>query len=103
MLVLKQVFTFFKVCCSIGSSFNPLELCSDHFLAGFAGQGVLNKDQTVWLDGARPTPISLIMSLINSCPSWFLNVARVYTSVTTDRLWHTGQNLGRIFNSRLDA
>ncbi len=30
------------------------------FLAGFAGPGVLNKDPTVWLDGARPTPISFI-------------------------------------------
>ncbi len=24
------------------------------FLAGFPGQGFLNKDPTVWLDGARP-------------------------------------------------
>ncbi len=28
------------------------------FPAGFAGQGVLNKDHTVWLDGARPNPKS---------------------------------------------
>ncbi len=27
------------------------------FLDRFAGQGVLNKDPTVWLDGARPPPI----------------------------------------------
>ncbi len=26
------------------------------FLAGFADQGVLKKDPTVWLEGARPTP-----------------------------------------------
>ncbi len=26
------------------------------FLAGFASQRVLNKDPTVWLDGARPLP-----------------------------------------------
>jgi len=25
-----------------------------NFLAGFASQGVLNKDPTVWLDGAKP-------------------------------------------------
>jgi hypothetical protein len=24
------------------------------FLSGFAGKGVLNKDPTIWLDGARP-------------------------------------------------
>jgi hypothetical protein len=26
------------------------------FMAGFAGQGVVNKDPTVWLDGAKPPP-----------------------------------------------
>jgi hypothetical protein len=30
------------------------------FTAGFAGQGVLNEDPTVWLDGARQHPISFI-------------------------------------------
>ena len=37
----------------IGHSANPLELCSDHFPGSYAGEGVLNKDSTVWLDGAR--------------------------------------------------
>ncbi len=36
------------------------------FLAGFASQGIVNKDPTVWLDGARPLPISLIMNWTNS-------------------------------------
>ncbi len=35
------------------------------FHAGFASQGVLNKDPTVWLDG-RPLPISMIMNLTKS-------------------------------------
>ncbi len=30
------------------------------FLTGFAGQGVLNKDPTVWLDGAMPPPNYII-------------------------------------------
>ncbi len=37
----------------IGHSSNPLELCSNHFPVSFAGQGVLNRDPAVWLDGAR--------------------------------------------------
>jgi hypothetical protein len=40
----------------IGSQSNQFELCSDHFSAMFGGHGVLNKDPTVWLDGARPPP-----------------------------------------------
>ncbi len=35
------------------------------FRASFAGYGVLNRDPTVWLDGARPPIVSLIMSLTN--------------------------------------
>jgi hypothetical protein len=30
------------------------------FPTGFAGQGVLNEDPTVWLDGARQHPISFV-------------------------------------------
>jgi len=50
-----------------------LEVCQIHcsythiiFLASFASQGVLYKDPTVWLDGARPPLTSLFMSLTNS-------------------------------------
>jgi hypothetical protein len=35
-----------------------MELNSDHFSAGFSGQEVLNKEPTVWLDGARSNPKS---------------------------------------------
>jgi hypothetical protein len=49
------------------SYFIELGLCLIHcscaqiiFLAGFAGQGVLNKDPIVWLDGARPPLVSLL-------------------------------------------
>ncbi len=45
----------------VGSLLNPLELCPDHFPC----RGVLNKDPTVWRDGARPASISLIVSSIN--------------------------------------
>ena len=31
------------------------------FLASKAGQGVLNKDSTVWMDGARPPPLVLLV------------------------------------------
>ncbi len=42
----------------IGGSLNPLKLCSNH--------GVLKNGPTVWPDGARPHPISPIISVINS-------------------------------------
>ncbi len=35
------------------------------FPAGFADQGVLNKDPTPWVDGNGPHPISLILRLKN--------------------------------------
>jgi hypothetical protein len=34
-----------------------------YFLTGFAGQGVVRKDTTVWLDGARLTPEELLIVL----------------------------------------
>jgi hypothetical protein len=34
------------------------------FTAGFASQGVLNEDPTVWQDGARQHPISFIGSAL---------------------------------------
>jgi hypothetical protein len=41
------------------------------FPASYAGKGVLNKDTTVWLDGARPPPISLLeqrpLKIVNKC------------------------------------
>ncbi len=46
-----------------GSLSNPLKLCVDHLPDWVRWPGVLNKDPTVWSDGARPTPISLIVSL----------------------------------------
>jgi hypothetical protein len=44
--------------CSSGGSSHQLVLCSDHFPADFASLGILNKDPSVWLDGARPPPVS---------------------------------------------
>ncbi len=35
---------------------NPSELCSDHFPGWLCWPGGINKDPTVWLDGARPPP-----------------------------------------------
>jgi len=43
-----------------------MELCSNHYPTRPSGQGVLNEGPTVWLDGARPPQISLIVSLTNS-------------------------------------
>ncbi len=31
------------------------------FLTSFAGQGVLNKDPTVWIGGSRPPPLGLLV------------------------------------------
>jgi hypothetical protein len=39
-----------------------------HFLTGFDSQGDFNEDPAVWLDGARPPPISLFVISANS---WF--------------------------------
>ncbi len=35
------------------------DLAKSIFLAGFVGQGVLNKDHMVWIDEARPHPLVL--------------------------------------------
>jgi len=40
-----------------------LELCSDHFSSWLCYPGGLNKDCTVWLEGARPLPIISIICL----------------------------------------
>ncbi len=45
----------------IGSWLDPLEQCSDYFSGR---QRVIKKDPTVWLDGAGPPQISLIISLM---------------------------------------
>jgi hypothetical protein len=44
------------IVCEIGIFSNPLQLC-------FASQGVHNNDPTVSLHGAKPPPMSIIMSL----------------------------------------
>jgi hypothetical protein len=41
------------------------ELCSDHFHCQFCQRGGLNKDPTVWLDGARITPNYHIHHFVN--------------------------------------
>jgi hypothetical protein len=41
------------------------------FTVGFAIQKTLNRDPTVWLDGAGPPEISLIMSLTYSVPTYY--------------------------------
>ncbi len=48
---------------------NPSDLCSDLFIAKLCRPGVINKDPTVWLNGARPHPKYVYknkMSLTNS-------------------------------------
>ncbi len=40
----------------LSSLSNLLELCSDHFPGQLCQPGDINKDPTVWLDGARPPP-----------------------------------------------
>jgi hypothetical protein len=59
----------------IGSFPNPLELCSDHFPANLASQGVHNKDHTVWLDGPRPPPFSITTSFTNLVPIKMLTIS----------------------------
>jgi hypothetical protein len=44
---------------------NPLELCSHHFSSRLHRPVGIIKDPTVWLDGAIPPQISLIMSWAN--------------------------------------
>ncbi len=43
---------------------NPLELCSDQFSSRFHWAGGINKDPTVWLDGALPPPLSTISKIV---------------------------------------
>jgi len=39
------------------------------FLVGFAGQGVLNKNHTVWIDGARPANTCIPPSFLGNMPA----------------------------------
>jgi len=55
VIILTSIISNIKVH-QIGSSPNPLELAQIIFPAGFASHGVLDKDPTVWLNGARPPP-----------------------------------------------
>jgi hypothetical protein len=43
---------------------NRLELCSDQFSSRFHWAGGINKDPTVWLDGALPPPLSTISKIV---------------------------------------
>jgi hypothetical protein len=43
------------------------------FLTSFVGQGVLNKDPSVWLGGARPPPLVLFYW---SCPDLKMSFVR---------------------------
>ncbi len=45
-------------------------LSNPFFLHSFAGQRVLNKDPTVWLEGARPTLLVLL-----NCPCLKMSLA----------------------------
>jgi hypothetical protein len=40
-----------------------------HFSAGFASKGVLSKDPTVWLDGARPANTCIPPTLWGNVPT----------------------------------
>jgi hypothetical protein len=42
---------------------NPWKLCSDYFLGRLCQSGVINKDPTVWLDGAKPA-LSAVSKII---------------------------------------
>jgi hypothetical protein len=51
--------------CQIGSLSNPFSSDKSIFSASFASLRDLNKDPNTWLDGARPSTMSLIMSSTN--------------------------------------
>jgi hypothetical protein len=53
----KYIYKYMKIC-KIGAMLI--------FLAGFTGQGVLNKDPIVWLHGARPTHKNFIAQSNNA-------------------------------------
>jgi hypothetical protein len=42
--------------------FNTEDLAESVFAAGFTGQGVLNKDPNVWINGGRPPLVLLVLS-----------------------------------------
>jgi hypothetical protein len=59
------------------NNFNHLKICKMAdgsyaqilFPAGFAGQGVIGKDPTVWLDGARPAKTFILPSFLVNTPA----------------------------------
>ncbi len=58
------------------------------FLAPFAGQGVLNKDPTIWLGGTKPPPISLITSSANSKFDKFSSCYQIQFWLKGHLYWH---------------
>jgi hypothetical protein len=48
---------------------NSLKLPFANFLARFAGQVFLNKDSTIWLDGARPVNTYILPSFPGNRPA----------------------------------
>ncbi len=63
---LDYIFYGNKKLCWIGSFSDPVKWCLDHFYGWVQGLGDISKDPAVWLKGARPPPISQIMSSTNS-------------------------------------
>jgi hypothetical protein len=69
----------------VSSLSNLLDLCSDHFPGWLCWPGGINKDLTVWLDGARrrPAPKYIYknnMSLTNS---------KIWPTMTLDLIYFT--------------
>jgi hypothetical protein len=74
--------------CQVGTLSHLLKSCSDHFPSLLCQQGVLNKDPTVWLEGAIPTQISIIMSLASL---QFVKICPYEMSVVEGCFWYKHQ------------
>jgi len=73
---------------------NNLDHGFGNFLAGFASQGILNKDITVWLDGARPAKTRIPSSFLGNAvlqPNGMTTTKNTFASIKSKHLkWYIG-------------
>ncbi len=65
-----------------------LELCSDHFFSCSASQGLLNNDPTIWLDGARSPPPSMLLPYPTTPGCFFVReCTRIHGRIINTLCW----------------
>jgi hypothetical protein len=66
---------------------NPLEICSNHFPSWLSRQGCINKDPTLWLDWARPSPNDVLKNNMSSMNSKFDQLRPNNSTQVIELIW----------------